>query len=121
MNHQDTLLFLDDLRNPSDCIEYMTKRGYAPSLYKFDWIVVRNYKEFTKWIIENGRPKIISFDHDLGDSINDGIDCAKWLVSYCIEQQIGLPEYIIHSANPIGAENIKTYFESFTKGFPFLK
>jgi len=121
MNHQDKLLFLDDLRNPSDCIEYMTKRGYDNKLYTKEWEVVRNYKSFTNWIELNGLPALISFDHDLGEYDKEGIDCAKWLVAYCLEHQISLPEYIVHSANPVGAENIKAYFDSFVKEFPFLK
>jgi len=119
MIHKDTLLFLDDLRNPSECIAYMTKRGYDKFLYTLEWEVVRNYSEFTNWIINNGLPNTISFDHDLGDSCNDGIDCAKWLVEYCMKQQLALPDYIVHSANPVGDENIKVYFESFTKTFSF--
>ena len=118
-------LYLDDIRVPKTSF--------------IKWDIVRDFKSFREYILKNGIPDLISFDHDLADDHyhipfeewevqpqradmeETGFDCAKWLVSYCIEQQIGLPEYIIHSANPIGAENIKTYFESFTKGFPFLK
>ena len=56
-----TALYLDDQRTPTETIP-----GYHP------WNVVRNYEEFTKWIIENGIPDLVSFDHDLAEEhIND--------------------------------------------------
>ena len=47
-------IYLDDLRTPVDK----------------DWIVVRNYDEFTKKVLEVGLDNIelISLDHDLGDT-----------------------------------------------------
>jgi hypothetical protein len=44
-----------------------------------------------------------------------GFDCAKWLVNYCLERNLDLPEYFIHTMNPIGAENIKSLFENYKK------
>ena len=43
------------------------------------------------------------------------MDCAKWLVNYCLDRNLDLPEYYIHTMNPIGAENIKSLFESYEK------
>ena len=123
-------LFLDDVRNPSDCVNYM----YTPIYTSVDWIIVRTYDEFVKTIIENGLPEIISFDHDLADEhyspemyteahYNDlydefkektGYDCAKWLVNYCMDNNVKLPETIlVHSMNPVGRNNIKSYFKSY--------
>ena len=54
-------LYLDDLRTPTE-----TLPGYHP------WNVVRNYDEFKEWILRNGVPDLISFDHDLGEEhMND--------------------------------------------------
>jgi hypothetical protein len=44
-----------------------------------------------------------------------GYDCAKWLVDYCIDNQANLPDYLVHSANPIGKKNIESYLENFKK------
>jgi hypothetical protein len=41
-----------------------------------------------------------------------GYDCAKWLCNYCIDNGIPLPEYYVHSMNPVGRENIKFYLDS---------
>jgi hypothetical protein len=119
-------LFLDDIRDPSVCMHYKTKympddrREYTMS----EWTIVRNYKEFTEAIIANfsaGRfPGLVSFDHDLADIHYDpstqsesfeykeetGLDCARFLVQFCISNELNLPEFYVHSANPIGAENI---------------
>ena len=36
-----------------------------------------------------------------------GYDCAKWLVDYCLDNGITIPNFGVHSANPVGAENIR--------------
>ena len=103
-----------------------------------DWIVCRNYDEFIKAITDIGISNIelISLDHDLGSSAireffrnvvtnntidynniteKTGYDCAKWLVELSIDNSIRLPLILVHSANPVGAENIKGYINSYLK------
>jgi hypothetical protein len=128
-----TYLFLDDFRNPMDCINYMRLRVDDSVMYSREkWIVVRNYEEFVNYITNNGLPYLISFDHDLADEHYDpsmysgnyddvaknfkektGMDCAKWLVDYCIDRSEKLPKYVIHSMNPVGAQNILSYLNNF--------
>ena len=95
------------------------------------WVIARNYAEFVKIITEKGLPEFVSFDHDLepdeivGDVMDiknckviiakSGMDCTKWLVEYCIDNKQLLPKYFVHSANPVGRDNINGYLESFTK------
>ena len=116
-------LYLDDIRNPLQTY---------PNSLKSDWTVVRNYNEFVKIITENGLPEYVSFDHDLGlehyahgfhglpptyDDYTEktGMECAKWLVEYCMNNKKPLPNYFVHSANPIGRDNINGYLESFKR------
>jgi hypothetical protein len=124
-------LFLDDIRQPKDACYLVTN----PRIYwDDDWDVVKNYVEFCSWIKRNGLPSIVSFDHDLADihyevDFNDwndntadqlgveetGLDCAKWLVEYCLDNGFDLPEYYVHSANPAGRKNIKAYLDNAKK------
>ena len=121
-------LFLDDIRNPMDCVLYMRPN----KIYNESWDIVRTYDEFVKYILDNGIPDIISFDHDLADehyspAMNDserynelsnlfkektGNDCAKWLCEYCMKNFLPLPEYYVHSMNPVGRENILSTLKS---------
>jgi hypothetical protein len=92
-------LYLDDIRNP-----------------KSDgWTVVRNYEEFVQYIDQNGLPDEISFDHDLGEDVKTGYDCAKWLCEYCWMNGIPIPPYNVHSANPVGRDNIIGLLKSYEK------
>ncbi len=92
-------LYLDDIRNP-----------------KSDgWTVVRNYEEFVQSIDQNGLPDEISFDHDLGEDVKTGYDCAKWLCEYCWMNGIPIPPYNVHSANPVGRDNIIGTLKSYEK------
>ena len=62
-------LFLDDIRFPKDCIDYMHRRiGHLARFYEDEWTIVRNYDDFCKILKENiNQIEIISFDHVLAD------------------------------------------------------
>ena len=102
-----TYLFLDDYRQPLDCAQYMYRKQVDCRIYHKEWDIVRSYKEFIDWVDINGLPGLISFDHDLGDVVelkselpieswfnldNDteytGMDCAKWLIDYCLDHDL---------------------------------
>jgi hypothetical protein len=127
-------LFLDDIRNPIDCVLYRNNK-----IYLENWDIVRNYDEFVKYILDNGIPDVVSFDHDLADehyspTMNDSVrynelsnqfkektgnDCAKWLCEYCVKNGLPLPEYYTHSMNPVGRENIMSTLKSCEKVLGF--
>lgn len=97
-------LYLDDIRNP-------TTKG---------WDIVRSYEEFVDYVTKNGVPDMVSFDHDLGVEEHQvetktGYDVAKWLCDYCYENGLPLPEWNVHSANPVGRDNIISVLKSFEK------
>lgn len=98
-------IFLDDIRQS----------------YDDSWTVVRDYEEFVDLVklVQPGLITHISFDHDLGSEVGKtGYDAAKWFVDQCIrDQRIGqnLDQVIVHSANPVGRENISAYFENAAK------
>lgn len=126
------LLWLDDLRNPleNNWLEF------SPLSPPFEVKWVKSYFEFVQWIKENGLPEGICFDHDLGmiaaldaraegmskrqsrkvkQQEKTGYDCAKWLVEYCLDNQLTLPKYNIQSANPVGKANIEGLLQSFIR------
>lgn len=102
MEKKIRLLFLDDIRQPKDCIKYLPEKIIYSNSH---WEVVKTYEEFVSWIKENGLPTMISFDHDLGDD-KTGYDCAVWLIEYCINRDLKLPNCLIHSMNIVGKKNI---------------
>ena len=121
-------LYLDDFRHPKDSFSYTG----LPIYNKLDWIIVRNYFAFVTLIEKKGVPNIISFDHDLVDAhykkqifdYNDdkaektGYHCAMWLIQYCIDNNLPIPNDIyIHSMNPYGSLNIKSLFDTYYKAF----
>ena len=119
-------LFLDDVRSPKTTFNYME----LPIYNEPNWIIVRNYYAFITIIQKKGLPELISFDHDLADihykeqnfNYEDpnyektGYHCAKWLIDYCLDNNLKVPtEIIIHSMNPVGCLNIKSLFETYFK------
>ena len=119
-------LFIDDWRVPRDCATYMWQRKVNCTIFHEDWDIVRSYGQFINWIEKNGVPNLVAFDYDLADveelkeeldieewfSLDEnrvwtGLDCAKYLLNYCKENNIKFPDYIIHSVNPDGVEEIK--------------
>ena len=127
------LLWLDDMRNPfKDNWVY----DYAPQFLEETIVWVLNYDEFVEWINYNGLPHTIAFDHDLGEDVArdkvskgmskrqarmqkretiSGYDCAKWLVEYCIDNDLDLPNWIVQSANPVGKDNINGLLNNYLK------
>lgn len=90
-------LYLDDVRT---CPE--------------NYILVTSYDEFVDFIKNKEFPNFISFDHDLGLG-KTGYDCAKFLVEYCLEKQLNLPGFFVHSQNPVGKLNIESLLKNFQK------
>lgn len=114
------LLFLDDIRYPIEAYHYTQQNIFL----RKDWHIVRNYEQFVNRILEKGLPEMISFDHDLADEHylgpdsqefveKTGYDCAKWLVEYCMDYYLDLPEFYCHSMNPVGKENIESLLKNF--------
>lgn len=120
MIKKDICLYLDDIRIPLEG----------------EWDVVRSYDEFVEHIKLHGldRYKLISLDHDLGESSmieyysnvkpnytldysniteKTGKDCARFLVEESMRTGIPLPIIYVHSANPIGAANIIGYINNY--------
>jgi hypothetical protein len=106
-------LFLDDERNPNRFLKDLRT-----------WEVVRTYEDFCKTIMERGLPGFVSFDHDIHGivvDINDpkhakettGYDCALWLIKYCQKHNKRLPNWQVHSMNPIGKARIQDLLISF--------
>jgi hypothetical protein len=126
-------LFLDDIRIPKDCANGLVPSSLNKFYWDVDWFIVRSYNEFVNWIMENGLPDFISFDHDLADvhytidysDINwpysnpdnekTGYECAKWLGEYCMDNKVGIPNYVVHSQNPVGKMNINSYLQNVKK------
>lgn len=133
----DFNLFLDDIRHPYDAFYYLKDSKYL----QLKWVVVRSFDEFIKVIKRDGLPNLVSFDHDLADehyglvgqsdlTLNEyyyqgdremtGYDCAKWLCDYCYDNNLKFPTFLVHSANTVGADNIRYYIKNFLKHNPEL-
>jgi Cyclic-phosphate processing Receiver domain len=97
-------IFLDDERRP-DQITWV-------KLPNTNWEIAKNFDEFIELIKKFGIPKVVSFDHDLGKDKN-GYDCAKYLFQYCLDKKIDLPEYHVHSLNPVGTVNIYSLLDQY--------
>ncbi len=124
-------LYLDDERTPDISYEYTKDKSYID----LEWDIVRSFDEFVNYILENELPELISFDHDLADehynysveiiknSMIDysgfrektGYECAKWLIGYCIDNNLKLPKFMCHSLNIVGKENIMYLLNNYKK------
>ena len=61
-----------------------------------------------KAYLDTGRIALISFDHDLGESENGtGYDVACYIEQRAYEGKLAPIEWHIHSANPVGCQNIR--------------
>ena len=130
-------IFLDDYRIPLDCFAYMFENinKLNPIYKEKDWLIVKSYPEFVK-VIDRFKGKIthISFDHDLiddhyvqdaddmemdytsedlyGDDLKKtGFHAAQYLKQIYASEKLSHPIIMVHSMNPIGAQNITNLFK----------
>lgn len=141
INFKTYNLFLDDFRNPTDCLTYLHEPRYGTR----EWVVVRSHDEFVNEVLYrwgNGEfPELVSFDHDLADEHYDpsmyhgtenynevaerfvektGLDSAKFFVDFCIQVSIQLPECLVHSMNPAGKDRIKETLKDYARYYARL-
>jgi hypothetical protein len=95
-------LYIDDIRNPKGIFDH----------------IARTSEDAMEWMIRNGCPTEISFDHDLG-----GDDTAMIVVKWMVDMDLNtdgdfIPEeftFYVHSANPIGKLNIEGYLNNYLR------
>jgi hypothetical protein len=92
-------LYLDDIRTPKS-------NGFT---------IARSVEEAKKLIREKGFPSYMSLDHDLGEDVPTGHDFVKWIVNEYMDKELPDFEFNIHSANPVGAENMKSLLNNFIR------
>lgn len=96
-------LFLDDLRDPVG----------LPG----DIIVARTVAEAQAIVRAEGLPRVISFDHDLGEN-EIAMEFMWWLIDGDIDDLWDLNEVdqvVIHSANPVGSLNLIGLWDGYSK------
>lgn len=78
------------------------------------WTIARSSKEAFNCIFSKGIPQHISFDHDLGGDDTSMVFLKQ--LEECLHMgNVSFPEgfsYYVHSQNPIGAGNIKSYMDN---------
>lgn len=89
-------LFLDDLRD-------------APP----DFTVARSTVEALQ-LVQTQWPVFMSLDHDLGGDDTTMVFLRR-LVNEIWDGTQPIPEYVVHSANPVGRLNIISFMESWKK------
>lgn len=106
-------LFLDDERFPGKNV-----LGSHRSL-----VICRSSQDAIDRCLElKSLPNEIMFDHDLGGD-DTSIRFIKWMIDTLLDDTSGnfkLPvdfKYSIHSQNPIGAANIKSYMDGIIEEF----
>ncbi len=98
-------IFLDDERQ----VDFINPKLNTK---KYQWVIIRNYFDFVDYVDKNlEKISLISFDHDI-DSFDDagtewtGRDAAKYLQKKCQDNNLNFPDFMVHSMNNIGKQNI---------------
>lgn len=93
-------LFIDDIRMPPDD----------------SWVVARNYDEAIR-ILDTGIVSEISFDHDLGNSLEKtGYNIVCWIeMKLFTGEWAFVPKMSVHSMNPVGRRNIQTVIDQINR------
>lgn len=119
-------IFIDDERSPMHVTWVELPVPYV------QWTVVRNFDAFCALLRADVDIENVSFDHDLGlehygHGLNDdeipydsykertGMHCAHALIAWCMMHDKPLPNYVVHSMNPVGKRNIEALLENYKR------
>ena len=122
--HLTDILWVDDIRDPysKEWTNWFIKNVGAISSDKFCW--VKNFDEFKEYIDKYGLPRVICFDHDLGETgknERNGLTCAIYLIEYCLNNNLDIPKYCCQTSNPVGKQNISSLLDNYHKHFSNFK
>ncbi len=98
-------IFLDDKR-------FLHEARLPSSVSKEGWTIVRTYNEFVKIIISNfDEIEMVAFDHDIACWDSEGNEqtgrtAQIYLVNYCMDNDKNFPNWIVHTDNNNGRDNI---------------
>jgi len=111
--YNNWFLFLDDER---------TIEMAYPDEKPGEFHVARSTEEAKALVKELGIPVFMSLDHDLGGD-DTSMEFLKWLAqaddSPFDTYDHDVPGFYVHSANPIGSENIKSFITSWARSLAF--
>lgn len=106
---KEWILWLDDLRPAPKEGPFHTASFFAD----LPWTIARSTKEALDLVEIQGLPIFMSLDHDLG-----GEDTVMEFLKALADRWDGKsrpPEFKVHSANPVGRENIIAFMRSWHK------
>lgn len=103
MGNNQWKLFLDDLRMPGD--KYQDGE---------EWVIARSSEAAKTLVQEAGLPRLISLDHDLGGQ-DTAMVFLNWLAYEHWNGKEDIPDYLVHSSNPVGAKNIRAFMDSWKR------
>lgn len=92
-------LFLDDERSPPITEDVVT--------------VARSSQEAVALVEDLGPPSHVFLDHDLGDD-DTSLKFLRWLSQSYPEAIQGMT-WTVHSENPVGSENIRSFLDSWKR------
>ena len=90
---------------------------FPPEFNQHSWVIARTLADVQELFAAGHYPQFISFDHDLGEDQPTGMDIARWICEYDMDEGV-LPDnfsWYTHSQNPIGKQNIDGYLSQYLK------
>ena len=100
-------LWLDDQLADPDCPIRHVPDGF---------IGAANVDEAIALVKENGIPEFMDLDHDLADG-KDAMTFLHWLADEYWTEDDSIPDFSVHSANPIGKQNIESFMKSWKRAY----
>lgn len=107
----DYALMLDDERDFDDID--VERFGKWDSAHRH---LARSVEAAKDLILTHAMPKVIFFDHDLGDGVPDATKFMWWLIDGHLDSVLNVKNLecvVVHSANPVGAERLIKLWEGF--------
>lgn len=115
INFIDFYLFLEYNKNMTNKALFLDDERFPPQKSNLDFIIARDVSA-AKDIYKSWKINFISFDHDLGENQETGLEFANWLINQDLDNAGFISDdftFYVHSQNPIGKKNIEDKLNSY--------
>jgi len=117
----DWYLWLDDERDPRvvlapdngpNCLGLRYAQYATTGLAAVDWKWAKSVTEAIALCEEHGAPKVMALDHDLG--LGPDLSTPQTVMPFLrwLSERADVTTWFVHSANPVGRDNIASYMRS---------
>jgi len=96
--------------NGEACLGERYEQYVAAGLVDVEWRWAQSAEQAMRFVEAYGHPRVMGLDHDLGPG-----ETTMAFLRWMSDRNYHVPQWYVHSANPVGRANIESFMRSWSK------